>query len=50
MKSVKKFKTFEELKSQKKGVVNSASSSKSHAAFEEFIKILQSSPRVNGQS
>ncbi|WP_158288524.1 hypothetical protein [Mucilaginibacter psychrotolerans] len=50
MKSVTKFKTFEELKSQEKGAVNYASSKKKHDAFEEFIKTVKTYPKVNGQS
>ena len=50
MKSVTKFKTFEELKSQDKGAVNFASSKKKLDALEDFIKAVKSAPRVNDKS
>ena len=48
-KSVKKFETFEELKSHEKTPTNYSVSLKKHNAFEEFIKSVKPQWKINSK-
>jgi hypothetical protein len=50
MKSVKKFETFEELKSHERNTMNNSLSLEKHSAFEEFIKSVKTQLKIKSRS
>jgi len=50
MQSVKKFKSFEDLKSEERKMTDYSLSLKKHKAFEEFVKSIKTNWTINSQS